>query len=95
MLINKTEIMKKLQDLIKKAKCSVSITINSHRDFYETIEEHIESDDREDISKDVWDKMIELDTCVRLQFYPDTPIGFYVIHHYDVEMAIDIALSEG
>ena len=86
--------MKKLQDLINKTKCSVSIDINNHRDYYETIEQHIEPDDRENISDDVWVKMIELDTCVRLQFYPDTPIGFYVIYHYDVEMAIDIALSE-
>ena len=87
--------MKKLQDLIKKIKCSVSIDINNHRDYDETIEQHIEPEDRKDISNDVWAKMIELDTCVRLQVYPDTPIGFYVIHHYDVEMAIDIALSYG
>lgn len=86
--------MNKLQDLIKKTKCSVSIDINSHRDYYETIEQHIEPENRKGISNDVWTKMIELDTCVRLQVYPDTPIGFYVIHHYDVEMAIDIALGE-
>lgn len=86
--------MEKLQDLIKKTKCSVYIDINSHRDYYETIEQHIKPDDREGISNDVWAKMIELDTCVILQVYPNTPIGFYVIYHYDVEMAIDIALSE-
>lgn len=85
--------MKKLQDLIKKTKCSISIDINHHRDYYETIEQHFDPDARKDISNDVWAKMIELDTCVRLQFYPNTPVGFYVIHHYDVEMAIDIALS--
>ena len=87
--------MKKLQDLIKKTKCSVSIDINNHRDYYETIEQQIEPEDRKEISNDVWAKMIELDTCVSLQVYPNNPIGFYVIHHYDVEMAIDIALSDG
>jgi len=86
--------MKKLQDLIKNTKCSISIDINNHRNYYETIEQHIEPEDREEISNDVWAKMIELDTCVRLQVYPYTPIGSYVIHHYDVEMAIDIALSD-
>ncbi len=86
--------MKKLQDLIKNTKCSISINVNHHRDFYETIEQYIKPNDREDISDDVWAKMIELDTCVRLQVYPNTPIGFYVVYHYDVEMAIDIALSE-
>lgn len=86
--------MDKLKELIKKTKCSVSIDINNHRDYYETIEQHIEPEDRKDISDDIWSKMIQLDTCVRLQVYPNTPIGFYVIHHYDVEMAIDTALSE-
>ncbi len=86
--------MEKLRELIKKVKCSVYIDINSHKDYYETIEKHIKPDDREDISNEVWDKMIELDTCVRLQVYPETPVGFYVIYHYDVEMAIDIALNQ-
>ena len=86
--------MKKLQDLIKNTKCSISIQVNKHRDFYETIVLHLNPEDRKDISDDVWAKMIELNTYVRLQVYPNTPIGSYVIYHYDVEMAIDIALSE-
>ena len=87
--------MEKLQNLIEKTKCGVSIEINGHRDYYETIEQYIEPSDRKNISNHVWDKMVTLDTCVRLQVYPDTPIGFYVIYHYNVETAIDIALSEG
>jgi len=86
--------MQKLQELIKKTKCSVSVEINIHRDYYETIENYIEPEERNDISNDVWLKMIELDTCIELQVYPDTPIGFYVIYHYDIEKAIDIALRQ-
>ena len=47
----------------------------------------------EPIEADVLQKMIETDTIVRLQFYPLTPIGFYVIFHYDVERAIEQALA--
>ena len=47
----------------------------------------------EDISKEVYEKMIELNTIIELQFYPDTPIGSYKIYHYDLEMAIDEALT--
>tara|TARA_R110000782_G_scaffold82986_1_gene163007 strand:+ start:56 stop:319 length:264 start_codon:yes stop_codon:yes gene_type:complete len=86
--------MKKLQELIKKTKCSVTITVNNHRDYYETIEKYINIEKRKDISNDIWQKMIESDTCIELQVYPDTPIGFYVIYHYDIENAIDIALNE-
>jgi len=85
--------MKKLQDLIKKTKCSVSITVNNHRDYYETIEQYVQPEEKQDISNDIWQKMIELDTCIELQFYPDTPVGFYKIYHYDIEKVIDIALN--
>tara|TARA_R110000851_G_scaffold80063_1_gene176345 strand:- start:556 stop:819 length:264 start_codon:yes stop_codon:yes gene_type:complete len=86
--------MKKLQELIKNTKCSVTITVNNHRDYYETIEQYIDTKKRKYISNDIWQKMIESDTCIELQVYPDTPIGFYVIYHYDIENAIDIALNE-
>lgn len=85
--------MKRLKKLIDKSKCGVIITVNEHRNYYETIEENVSDDDRKEIDIDIWNKMIEMDTCVRLQFYPDTPIGFYLIHHYDVEKAIDLALD--
>ena len=86
--------MEKLQELIKRTKCSLSISINDHRNYYETIDEFITGEDREEINDEVFSKMVELNTCIRLQIYPNTPVGFYVIHHYDLEAAIDIALNE-
>ena len=47
----------------------------------------------EDIESDVYEKMKELNTIVELQYYPDTPVGFYKVYHYDIEKAIDEALS--
>lgn len=86
--------MDKLKELINNTKGSISIEINKHRDCYESIDEHVSAGDREDVDGFVWDKMIELDTCVRIIVYPETPTGFYVIYHYDVEIAIDIAKNE-
>lgn len=37
--------------------------------------------------------MIDTDTIIDLQFYPDTPIGSYSVYHYDIDMAIDEALE--
>ena len=85
--------MSKLTELIKEAKFSVSITANNHRDYYETIEQYIKAEERKDISNDIWLKMIELDTCIELQVYPNTPIGSFTIYHYDVDKAIEKALS--
>jgi len=84
--------MNKLNELIKKTKCSVTIEINSHKETYSTISDYIEREFSE-LSDEVFNKMVELDSCICLSVYPDTPIGFYVIYHYDLEMAIDIALD--
>lgn len=37
--------------------------------------------------------MKELNSIIDLHFYPDTPIAFYKVYHYDLEKAIDKALS--
>lgn len=35
--------------------------------------------------------MIETNTIVELQFYPDTPIGFYRVYYCDLDAALDEA----
>lgn len=89
--------MEKFKKLIEKCKCGVHLTVNKNRDYYETVEQYfkgnkIMEDDLKDIEPDVYNKMNELNTIVELQYYPDTPIGFYKIYHYDIETAIDDAL---
>jgi hypothetical protein len=86
--------MSRLKELIEEAKCSVTITANNHRNYYETIEQYISTEERKEISNDIWLKMIELDTCIELQVYPNTPTGSFVIYHYDVDKAIERALSD-
>lgn len=89
--------MDKLKELLSRCKCSVSLAVNDHRDYYQTAEESLgELACREcppHISDEVRQKMIELDTVVHVQFYPDTPIGSYSIYHYDLDMALDEALG--
>jgi len=89
--------MEKLNELIKLSKCGIYLNINTHRDSYETVEQYFEDiirkEDFEDIPSDLLDKMKELDTIIELQFYPDSPVGFYTVYHYDLESAIDIALE--
>jgi hypothetical protein len=86
----------KLQSLISRCKASVSIEINQHRDYYLTIEESIaeygDGKEKDNIDSEVFAKMIESDTCVEIQFYPRTPIGFFKVYHYDVDLALDECL---
>ena len=91
---------KKFEDLMQLCKCSITLLINSHKDYYQSVEEYISDDraigsitDEEDLPTDVYNKMVELDTVIELQFYPETPIGFYKIYHYDYNEAIKKAFE--
>lgn len=89
--------MDKLKLLLNRCKCGVHITVNDHRDVYQTAKQVIEDLESMDHTVDdetVRAKMIEMDTIVDLHFYPDTPVGFYKVLHYDLDMALDIALAE-
>lgn len=90
----KTDI-KKLQEL---NKCGLYITINEHRDYYNSIEDAIKylvADDElsyiED--KEIIDKIIENNCLVRIIAYTKTPVGSYELYHYDVDEAIKIILD--
>lgn len=37
--------------------------------------------------------MIETNTIVEIQWYPDTPVGFYSLFHYDFNLAVEEALK--
>ena len=82
--------MREFKEILSIAKCSVSLTINNHRDYYESVSQHLQE---ETIDINILNKMIELDTIVHLQFYPNTPIGSYSVYHYDLETAIKLALE--
>lgn len=84
----------RLPELISRCKGAVLIDINRHRSYYQKVADALdEEEDNDEIDKDIRQRMIETDTIVRLQFYPLTPIGFYVIFHYDINAAVEQALS--
>lgn len=89
--------MGKFEAIQERCKCGVFVSINEHRDYYESVTDwlnrHTDEEDRADIAPDVLAKMIETDTVVYLHFYPSTPIGFYVVFHYDWDKALDEALD--
>lgn len=85
--------MKELKKLLSLCNNSVTIQINLHRDYYESVTDHIGPDDIGDIDAEILSKMVNTDTIVRIQVYPKTAIGFYVIYHYDIELAIQEALN--
>ena len=91
--------MENLKELISKCEAEVSITINEHKIYYRSVIDYfapelsINPQLLEEIGLDVYQKMVETNTIIKIQFYPDTPVGFYVVYHYDLEKAVEMALE--
>tara|TARA_R110002050_G_scaffold89012_3_gene187527 strand:- start:7338 stop:7622 length:285 start_codon:yes stop_codon:yes gene_type:complete len=89
--------MEKLERLLSKCNSAVYLTVNEHKNCYETAKEALEQkkclECPPDIEEKIREVMIDNNTIIHLQFYPHTPIGSYSIYHYDLEMALDEALN--
>lgn len=81
------------KELVSLCKASVELSVNDHKDYYESIEQHLDEEDRRDIDKEVFEQMVKRDTVVRVVAYPLTPIGSFVVYHYDIDKAIDMVLN--
>lgn len=92
-------IMNELKELLSKCKASVSITVNQHRDYYQSVKDYIEEQAQldedliEEIGLDVYEEMQKTNTVIEIEAYPDTPIGSYRILHYDIDKAVRIMLD--
>ena len=85
----------KLKKLISRCKCGVFVSINEHRNYYESVKEYMSDfEDRHDVDPDVMKIMMETNTIIDLHYYPNTPVGFTKIYHYDIDMALDEALED-
>lgn len=95
-----------MKELIEKCKCGIYLTINKHRDVYETVEDavnEINEWDKEanghhanyepEIDDELKKKMIEKNCLYELQFYPDTPIGFYKVYGTNLNEVVEKALE--
>jgi hypothetical protein len=83
----------KLEEIAGLCEISVTVLINPHRDNYQTVEEFLGNIDPDVVSDDIRSNMVLTDTVVSVYCYPDTPIGFYVVHHYDISKALDEMLE--
>jgi hypothetical protein len=67
-----------MKEIIEKCKCGVYLEANKYRDYYDSIEQAVEKEGVED--KELADRIIKENSLISLQFYPDTPIGFYKVY---------------
>ena len=80
--------------LVAHCKASVSITFNEHRTSYQTVEQFIDGYDyKDDVDPDIAAIMKARETTVWIQFYPETPIGFYAVYHFDLHQALRLCMT--
>ena len=75
-------------------KASLYLTHNEHLSNYETVAQAIEDGDfgmRDWVSEEQKQKAIAANDCWILQWYPDTPIGFYVRAAADLDVLLEAA----
>jgi hypothetical protein len=87
--------MDKLKTLIERCKCGVYLTINDHRNIHQSVTDALFEYASEgfEIATEVQAEIVETDTLIDLQFYPDTPVGSYRVIHYDLDLALNEALK--
>ena len=76
-----------------KHKASMSITHNEHTTNYESIREYLDSEWFEDESEEDKQECIKAGEIWELQWYPDTPIGFYRVFAPTFEKVVEKALQ--
>ena len=71
-------------------KCGLYLSHNAHRDVYESVDTFCH--EQYFISPEDRQKCIDTDECWELQWYPDTPIGFYRLLGSTLELVMAEAL---
>lgn len=82
--------------LCKGAYSSLHLSFNSHKSSYRTLKQAMEDQpdyyDSEDfVSPNEMQRAIESDTVWTLQWYPNTPVGFNVMHAHSLEALLKAA----
>jgi hypothetical protein len=86
-----------LEKLISLCKGGVYLNINEHKDEYLSAEDWMNNDNASFANNHpdlaIYREMINKDTIICLQAYPNTPIGSYTVYHYDLASAISLMIN--
>lgn len=87
--------MDALKTLLARCKCGVYLTVNEHRDSYQSPADWLDDNERRgtEMPEDIRAGILASGVIVQLQFFPDTPVGSYRIVHHDLDEALRIALE--
>lgn len=95
-----------MEEVIKKCKAGVYLSVNENRDSYQSVGDRIKEINDLDFSHNghhknyepeiddkLASKLIEADSIYELQFYPLSPIGFYTVYGSSLSEVVEKALE--
>ena len=91
----KQESMEMFNEILRMTKCSFTLYINEHKSECANVEKYVETCKGYNgplsryITEEKRLKMIEKDTIIEIYCYKDTPIGFFYVCGYDLDMCIE------
>lgn len=85
----------KIDKLRQFCKCEVNISFNEHRNSRQSLKDWLAFIDavEDEVQHHVLQEILDQDELVAIQYYPDTPVGFHRVLHYDLDLALDEALA--
>lgn len=83
-------IEERLRKLLKSKQGSIAITFNEHEAYYAAAGERCE-DPGDWVSEEERQKAIETNSVWSLSWYPDTPVGFFVVTASSLEAVLAAA----
>jgi hypothetical protein len=84
-------------DLVRRCKGSVYLTVNEHRSYYQSVEDWLKEqrlqrqDSLDEITPELLQRMIEIDTVYEVHFYPRNPVGFDLVFGTSLQEVLDKA----
>jgi hypothetical protein len=83
-----------MNELIKNVY-NLSIEINPHKSYYQSIIQYLNSGNiiSNDIPENILIEIIQHNSLIEIQVYPDNAIDYFTIYHYDIDKAVKEALK--
>lgn len=81
-----------IEDVADRCKAAVSLEINDHLNCYQSAKEYNEDFECwRDLSEERRAELLASKNIFRLQFYPNTPVGFYQVYGDSLQDVVDQA----
>ncbi len=86
--------MERLKELMALCAASVTVSVNDHKDCYESVRKHLEGWEQERFTEEQITAMEAADTVISVQAYPNTPIGFVKEWGHDLDEVLEAVLVQ-